>query len=223
MKRNGNLVGIALASLITMNGTPVTAADQVESSDERQPQVTERQGENAVQVAARQKLVDALKSMKNNPEAIEFHSAMCYKMAMPPAAFDHSCPTCGHVSALQYHGLAGRMAREMSGIRRSLPNLAVQITVDETALCEKCSKGRQPELVFTTQCGNCPASFTWKISTDAELEKLEYLFINFPATEINLGPGRFELKNPAKVREIVEYVSGCMFCPSCIEKLQLKY
>ncbi len=223
MKKNGNLIGVALASLISINGSPATAADQLPAGDNPQAQSSDKPGGVEASVAAKQQLIDALKSMKNNPESIDFNSAMCYKMSLPPAVFEHSCPGCGHVTAHQYNGFAGRTAREMSSIRRSLPNLPVKITVDESSLCEKCSKSPQPELVFTTQCGNCPTSFTWKITSGEELEKLDFLFLNYPTNEINLGAGKFQLKDAAKVREIVEFVSGCMFCPACLEKMQLKY
>ncbi|OGK11198.1 MAG: hypothetical protein A2W80_06805 [Candidatus Riflebacteria bacterium GWC2_50_8] len=224
MKKTSKLAGVAMATLMAVSNSPVIAGEQAScaSCDE-----TASSGE-AVGVAgdralARQKLIDALKSMKNEPEKIEFHSAMCYKMAMPPATVDYTCPGCGNNTTHSYNSTAGEMVRQMASVRRALPNLPVKIALDETALCSKCRKGTQDELVFTSECGKCSASFTWKISNSNDLDQLGWLFLDYPVTVINDGPGRGPLKNPDKVKAMVEFVSGCTFCPKCIEELQLSY
>lgn len=223
MKKNEKIISLAMAAMLAMNSNQAISEETSDSSfDEAQSATATNTG--AINSALdRQKLVDALKSMKNKPEEINFHSAMCYKMAMPPAVYEYTCPDCGQISTHKYQSIAGRLSRQIASVRRSLPNLPVKISVNETALCQKCSKTGQPELAFTTNCGNCAATFTWKITSDKELAKLDWLFLDYPVKSISSGPGRGKTIDPDKVREMVEFVSGCFFCPECIEKLQLNY
>jgi len=225
MKKSSKIAGIAMATLMTVSNSPVIAEETTgcaacSETSSNNGETTSVAGDRSL---ARQKLIDALKSMKNQPEQIEFHSAMCYKMAFPPATIDYTCPACGENTVHQYNSMAGAMVRRISTVRRALPNLPVKITLDETALCSKCSKTERAELVFTTECGKCGTSFSWKTSEGNDLDKLGWLFLEYPVKSIDDGPGRGPLKNPDKVRAMVEFVSGCTFCPKCIEELQLNY
>lgn len=224
MKKTSKLAGVAMATLMTVSNCPVIAGEQAScASCDETASSGEAVGVTGDRALARQKLIDALKSMKNEPEKIEFHSAMCYKMAMPPATVDYTCPGCGNNTTHSYNSPAGEMVRQIASVRRALPNLPVKIALDETALCSKCRKSTQDELVFTSECGKCSASFTWKINNSSDLDRLGWLFLDYPVTVINDGPGRGPLKNPDKVKVMVEFVSSCTFCPKCIEELQLNY
>ncbi|KAF1080634.1 MAG: hypothetical protein GQF41_3044 [Candidatus Rifleibacterium amylolyticum] len=225
MKRSSKIAGIAMATLMTVSNSPAIAEENTGCAA-----CSESSGNNGETASvasdrslARQKLIDALKSMKNQPEQIEFHSAMCYKMAMPPATVDYTCPGCGANTIHEYNSPAGEMVRQIASVRRALPNLPVKITLDETALCSKCSKSERARLAFTSECGKCGTSFTWEIKDSNDLDKLGWLFLDYPVKSIDDGPGRGPLNNPDKVRAMVEFVSSCTFCPKCIKELQLNY
>ena len=226
MKSRKEMASLAVAALLAVRSNQVVAETRGDcgfcENDAQSPT-----SENAKDVTnkdlARQKLVDSLKSMKSNPEGIEFHSAMCYKMALAPDTVEYSCPDCGSKSIHQYHSTAGKLSRQIASVRRSLPNLPVKISVNETALCQKCSKASDAELIFTSECGKCQASFSWKISSDEELDKLDWLFLDYPVKTLDIGPGRGKTIDPDRVKAMVEFVSGCTFCPKCIAELQLNY
>ncbi len=222
MKNLKKLTGIAAATAIALTATPVVAENACAGCDGHKNDCS-AQPTDSQRTLARQQLIDALKSMKKDPEKIEFHSAMCYKMALSPDTCDYSCPSCGKITTYQYHSLGGKLARQIATVRRSLDNLAVKIDVDESSLCQKCQKGNKPELVFTTACGNCNASFTWKIVDDEQLDKLEWLFLKYPVSSLDIGPGVGPTTDPQRVKSMVEFVSGCTFCPDCIKKLDLDY
>ncbi len=224
MNNHKKLAGLAVAAIVAMTNNQVVAegTGDCSSCDVNQQSATGQTSVNTPENAlARQQLIDALKSMKNNPEAIEFHSAMCYKMAMPPDTFEYSCPDCGTKTTHGYFSISGQMAREIAGIKRSLPNLPTRITVSETSLCQKCGKGATPELNFNTDCGNCKTSFSWKITNSEDLSKIHWLFIKYPVTSLDIGPGKGNSADPERVKEMVRFVSGCVFCPACLDKLQL--
>lgn len=228
MNNHKKFAGLAVAAIVAMTNNQVAAggtggcgscdADQASGTSQSSAPTSDK-------TLARQQLIDALKSMKNNPEAIEFHSAMCYRMAIPPETFEYSCPDCGAKTKHPYSGTGGRMARETASINRSLAgslaSLPAIITVNTTSLCEKCGKGASPELIFNTECGNCKTSFPWKISTSEDLDKLHWLFIKYPVKSLDLGPGGSNSTDPERVKEMVKFVSGCVFCPECLDKLQL--
>ncbi|HNX75965.1 MAG TPA: hypothetical protein PLM07_17805 [Candidatus Rifleibacterium sp.] len=218
MNKKALLLAAALASSPTINAQTIPSPEPEPAKDENC--VASATNDRAL---ARQKLIDALKSMKNNPEEIEFHSAMCYKMALPPNTFDYSCPGCGAVTTHQYYSAAGKMSRQIASVRRSLPNLPVEISVNETSLCQHCSKGSEPALVFTSKCGKCQAIFSWKTADDKDLKKLDWLFLDYQSKSINLGPGKGSKKDPEQVKEMVRFVAGCTFCPACVKDLQLDY
>ena len=231
MKKNKTITGIAVAALMVLTGNQGIAESVGECNFSGVDSQSGNTGHDSGTVEsattdralARQKLLDALKSMKNSPEEIEFHSAMCYKMALAPATFDYSCPGCGAVTMHQYHSAAGKLARQIASVRRSLPNLPVEITVNETSLCQHCGKGSEPALAFTSKCGECQTVFTWKIVSDEDLDKLGWLFLDYPFKSLDIGPGKGSSKDPDRVREMVKFVSGCTFCPACVKKLQLDY
>lgn len=170
---------------------------------------------------ARQKLIDALREMKNKPEAVEFHSAMCYRMAMPPDTIDYSCPTCGKASVYQYQQFPGKVSRQIASIRRSLAELPTSISLDESAMCRNCSKEQPPALRFTSECGRCQKKFNWEIVADKDLHKLDWLFLKFPVKSLDIGAGAGHGSNPELVRDIVDFVSGCIFCSDCRLQLEL--
>ncbi|MBU1108754.1 MAG: hypothetical protein KKB51_18910 [Candidatus Riflebacteria bacterium] len=226
MKNKTKLASLAMAALLAMGSNQAVAENQTDCEscgDDALPGATETAPGVPNKALARQKLVDALKSMKNNPEEIQFHSAMCYKMSMPPATFEYSCPDCGTKTSHEYQSTAGKLARQIVTIRRSLPNLPVKISVNETSLCQKCSKSKNAELTFTSECGKCQTIFSWKIGDYSEIEKLGWLFLNYPVKSLDSGAGRGELTDPPRVRAMVEFVSSCTFCPKCIAELQLNY
>lgn len=225
MKKSSKIAGIAMATLMSISNNPAIAEEAADCAGCSDPtgNIGETTSVSGDRSFARQKLIDALKSMKNQPEQIEFHSAMCYKMAMPPATVDYTCPGCGAETVHEYNSPAGEMVRQIASVRRALPNLPVKITLDETALCSKCSKSDRAKLVFTSECGKCGSSFTWEIRDSNDLDKLGWLFLDYPVKSINEGPGCGPITNPDKVRAMVEFVSGCTFCPKCIEELQLNY
>lgn len=222
MKNLKKLTGLAAATAIALSASPAKAetgcATCPDCDNEQTAQPTESQ-----RTLARQQLIEALRAMKNEPEKIEFHSAMCYKMAISPDTCEYPCPGCGAKTTWQFHSMGGKLSRQISTIRRSIPNLPVKVDVDETSLCQKCSKSKEPELVFKTACGNCNASFTWKIADDDEMAKLEWLFLKYPITSLDIGPGRGPTTDIERVKNMVEFVSGCSFCPECIKKLKLNY
>lgn len=228
MNNHKKFAGLAVAAIVAMTNNQVVAEGTGDcgSCDVKQQSATGQTSVNTPENAlARQQLIDALKSMKNNPEAIEFHSAMCYKMAMPPDTFEYSCPDCGTKTTHGYFSISGQMAREIASINRSLASslasLPAIITVNTISLCEKCGKGAPPELIFNTECGNCKTSFPWKISNSEDLNKLNWLFIKYPVKSLDLGPGGSNSTYPERVKEMVKFVSGCVFCPACLDKLQL--
>ena len=214
-----------MATLMAVSTNPTMASEPpgCASCDETAGKNGATVGVAGDRTMARQKLIDALKSMKNQPEQIEFHSAMCYKMAIPPATVDYTCPSCGENTVHEYNSPAGEMVRQIASVRRALPNLPVKIALDETSLCSKCSKDKRAKLAFTSECGKCGSSFTWEINNSNDLDKLGWLFLDYPVKTINDGPGRGPLKNPDKVKAMVEFVSSCTFCPKCIKELQLNY
>lgn len=226
MKNDKKFASIAVATLLAMTNNPAIAENKsvndICGSDNQSAssKVSSGISDNSL---ARQKLVDALINMKNKPEEIEFHSAMCYKMAMPPDTFEYSCHECGQATTHQYQSPAGQLSRQIASVRRSLPNLPAKISVNSTSLCQRCGKGAAAELVFTTECGECKTSFTWKIASNDNLYKLEWLFLEYPFKSLDVGPGKDGNLEPERVKEMVEFVSGCIFCPKCINKLQLNY
>jgi len=225
MKKTSKLAGIAMATMMTVSQSPAIAEENTgcAACSEAPGNDSEPATASSDRSLARQKLIDALKSMKNQPEQIEFHSAMCYKMAMPPATVDYTCPGCGASTVHEYNSTSGEMVRQIASVRRALPNLPVKITLDETSLCSKCGKSDRARLAFTSECGKCGASFSWEINSSNDLDKLGWLFLDYPVKTINEGPGYGPVNNPEKVRAMVEFVSGCSFCPKCIKELQLNY
>lgn len=220
--KNRKIASLAVATLLAMTSNHTLAGNENNSGFCPPPQAGGESNPGSTdKTIARQKLIDALKSMKSNPGAIEFHSAMCYKMALSPDTFEYSCVTCGAATVHQYHSPGGTLARQIAGIRRSLPNLPVKISVNETSLCQHCGKNGAPELVFTSECGKCQTSFTWKTATHEDIEKLNWLFLEYPVTSIDDGPGKGNSSDPERVKAMVEFVSGCTFCPACIKELQL--
>lgn len=230
MKNRNKIAGIALASLMAMTNQQTVAEEQTGAEIPLKPSPFGGKGEEildpsgrASSPVAKQKIIDGLRSMKRNPEKIEFHSAMCYKVSMDPDTFDYSCPKCGNASTHPYHSQAGRLAREVASVRRSLKNLPTKVEMDETSLCSKCAQDKKVALRFKVACSECSKQISWSISNAAELEKLDWLFLRFPITSVDSGAGYSELKNPAKVKEMVEFISSHLFCPQCIEKLDLAY
>ncbi|MEW6711247.1 MAG: hypothetical protein AB1403_15575 [Candidatus Riflebacteria bacterium] len=224
MNKSLKIAGIALAAALTMNQSHAGAETEGGCVvSDNQPIPLDQEGIGQQNEVSRQKLIDALKAMKNKPESIKFHSAMCYKMALGPDIFEYSCPECGKTTSHKYRSQAGAMARQITSIRRSFANLPAKITIDEKSLCNSCGKGGEAELIFFTECGSCSKSFSWKIQEGTDLEKLEWLFLKYPITELDIGPGRGPQTDPEMVKKMVEFVSGCMFCPECIKKLELNY
>lgn len=230
MKKNQKIAGIALASLLTMSGNQAGADSQVGAAasdrfarENDLNRTIELPGSRTNSPIAKQQLIDALKSMKSNPETIEFHSAMCYKVSMDPETVDYSCPGCGKQTTHPYHSNAGQLSREVASIKRSLKNLPAAVSMDETSLCSHCRKTTETGLYFTTQCGECKTEFNWKITNGEDLAKMDWLFLKYPITAVDDGPGRGPLKDPDKVRKMVEFVSEKLFCPACIKKHNLNY
>ncbi|MFZ5951461.1 MAG: hypothetical protein ACOYXC_12200 [Candidatus Rifleibacteriota bacterium] len=224
MKKSLKIAGIALAAMTTMNQTQVKAETEGECIVEDTKPIQLDDGITLPgKELSQQKLIDALKAMKNQPDSIKFHSAMCYKMALGPDTFEYSCPDCGKITSHKYHSPGGAMARQITSIRRSFANLPAKITIDEKSLCHFCGKDAEAKLCFFTECGSCSKNFSWKITETEDLEKLEWLFLKYPLAELDIGPGRGPETDPQRVKKMVEFVSGCMFCPECIKKLELNY
>ena len=72
--------------------------------------------------------------------------AMCYEMAMPqPERFEYVCKKCGTHTV--YPENTNQMANELARRRdeaASLRALGLDITLDESVLCQKCSVGKEP-------------------------------------------------------------------------------
>ncbi|MFZ5950125.1 MAG: hypothetical protein ACOYXC_05450 [Candidatus Rifleibacteriota bacterium] len=230
VNRKNKAAQIALATIVSLAGSNADGLAETEGGC-IQPDTQSIGNANDINplpilkttAVARQKLIDALREMKNNPEAIEFHSAMCYRMAMPPETIEYSCPDCGKASVYSYNGFPGRVSRQIASIRRSLANLPVKITLNETLMCQHCSPDGEKSLKFVTECGKCHKAFSWQINAENDLDKLGWLFLNYPIESIDMGPGKGFGKKPELIKEMVQFVSGCLFCPECIKLINLEY
>lgn len=229
MKQRNKAAQIALATIVALAGS--NADGRAETAGGCIQPDTQSHGNaddiNSLPIlkttaVARQKLIDALREMKNNPEAIEFHSAMCYRMAMPPETIEYSCPDCGKTSVYSYHGFPGKVSRQIASVRRSLANLPINIALNETLMCQHCSPDGEKALKFTTECGKCHKSFNWQINAETDLDKLGWLFLNYPIKSIDIGPGKDFGSKPELVKEMVQFVSNCLFCTECRKIMNLE-
>jgi ribosomal protein L44E len=222
MDKKKKLAGLALALLMTNN-----SSDEAVARNFNQPPILDDTSVSATSdrvidnKVAKEKLIKALKDMKRNPESVKFHSAMCYKVSRPPKTFDYTCPDCGTVTTHKYRSKAGNMARETASIRRSLSRLPTKVSMSEKSLCSKCKQDEKIKLDFSTSCCECGKNFVWDVDNNMDLAKMDYLFLNFPVTDVDNGLSRGPQINPKKTKEIVEYVSQRLFCPDCIKKLDL--
>lgn len=91
-------------------------------------------------------------------------SAMCYDVAMPPDRVDYLCPKCGARTVFtDYHKgyilelSAGRREVKPLNARLAAVGAQIRISLDETTLCSRCSKGKTgyyAVLVTTDRKGN---------------------------------------------------------------------
>ncbi|MBP7634768.1 hypothetical protein KBA41_11425 [Candidatus Ozemobacteraceae bacterium] len=169
----------------------------------------------------RKALIESLRALRREPEKVEFHSAMCYKIARPPESVPYTCNVCGAVTEHSWAGV-GQIVERLPYLERSLTELPVRITYDASSLCSKCSNGRLPAIEMTTECGECGKAFRWTVSTPEEEEGLRLLFLRHPITSFDAGPGKWpDGPNPERVREIQKYISSHMFCEDCRPSLGL--
>lgn len=99
--------------------------------------------QNAQQIKAR---LDQLEKAERY-EVVQ--SAMCYDVAMPPNRVDYLCPKCG--ARTVYSDFHKNYILELTAARREVQPLntrlavvgaQIRISLDETALCSRCSKGK---------------------------------------------------------------------------------
>lgn len=169
----------------------------------------------------RKALIESLRALRREPEKVEFHSAMCYKVARPPESVPYTCNVCGAVTEHPWVGV-GHVVQGLPYLERSLAELPVRITCDPLALCSKCGSGRSPGIVMTTECGECRKPFRWTVTTPEDEGRLRLLFLRHPITSFDAGPGKWmDGSNPERVKEIAEYISSHMFCEDCRSMLGL--
>lgn len=170
----------------------------------------------------RKALIESLRALRREPEKVEFHSAMCYKIARPPESVSYTCKVCGTVTEHPWAGV-GQIVEGLPYLERSLSELPVRITFDASSLCSTCGNGRPPGIEMTTECGECGKAFRWTVSTREEEDRLRLLFLRHPITSFDAGPGKWkDGPDPDRVKEIAEYISSHMFCETCCPILGLK-
>lgn len=170
----------------------------------------------------RKALVESLQALQREPDKVEFHSAMCYDMSMPPASVPHTCETCGTVTELPYVG-PGELSGWLPYLKRSLQELPVKVTLDASPLCSKCGGGKPYGIDMTTECGECGKAFSWNVSASEDKDRLKLLFIAHPVQSFDAGQKGlgFDGTDAKRVIENVEYIASRLFCESCRTKLGL--
>ncbi len=218
MNKKALLLAAALAGSNSVNAQ--TAGLPEPAKDEKS--IASESAENCMNNAIlKTTIIESLQAIRKDPATVQFHSAMCYEMSMPPADTTFTCPDCGAVTQYLRQSFQGQVADQMPSLNRSLKNAAVKISVDSSDFCNNCSKNsdKEPELRFITHCLDCDQTFPWKITKIDEIDQLGLLFVSFPLTSVDMGQKGSQLIEPEK---LAEYLANRFLCPVCCEKHGLK-
>ncbi|HOT29425.1 MAG TPA: hypothetical protein PLU72_14690 [Candidatus Ozemobacteraceae bacterium] len=220
MKRIRRLVAAMLMGMLPAGGQAQEGALPPGESSEAKPDAGGAPAWKA-DPEKRKALIESLRALRREPEKVEFHSAMCYKIARPPESVSYTCNICGAATEHPWAGV-GQIVQGLPYLERSLSELPVRITYDASPLCSTCGKGRTPGIEMTTECGECGKAFRWTVSSPEEEDRLRLLFLRHPITSFDAGPGKWtDGPDPERVREIQKYISSHLFCEDCRSALGL--
>jgi ribosomal protein L37AE/L43A len=220
MKKKAFLIAAALAGA-SINANAQSGELPVEPLDQPEVKATTGKSGNKANEIERTKIIESLQQIRKDPTTVQFHSAMCYDMVMPPPDTTFTCPYCGNTAQYSTQSFAGKVADWMPSIDRTLALCKVKMEVDYSDFCPKCRKDEaQPRsLKFVSYCLDCGEKFGWSASGEKEIEQLSLLAQKFPIKEIDQGEKGSMKIEPEKLSQ---YISNRFLCPKCREKHGLK-
>ncbi len=220
MKRKALLIAAALAGA-AVNATAQSGDLSVEPLVEPESKTIKANVGKKANEIEKAKIIESLQEIRKDPTTVQFHSAMCYDMVMPPPDTTFACPYCGNTAQYPTRSFAGKVADWMPSIERTLALCKVKIEADYSDFCPKCRKDTaQPRsLKFVSYCLDCGEKFNWSASGEKEVEQLTLLALKFPIKEVDQGEKGSMKIEPEKLSR---YISDRFLCPKCREKHGLK-
>jgi hypothetical protein len=161
-------------------------------------------------------LIAALKQLNLSVDTIRVVAAMCYEPAFQSEDIDFHCTVCGRKAHYKRSSNEGLLVDKAAFIQRVFGSLPYKMKLDTSRFCSHCGKGAPKVLIMHIACFECGEDVSWKISTYRDIERLEWLRLKPPITELdgtilNIPGGGAGLAEG--VREGIAYIRDHIFCP----------
>lgn len=166
-------------------------------------------------------LIDSLRKMNSRPEEVKVICAMCYEMSLPSKEVDFQCDICGKNQIYLRQSDEGTLVEALPYIKRSLSMMPYKISIDATALCPVCGRGKGKALIMNVDCFNCGKEFSWEVKNREDVVNLRWLYLRPPMNEIDGTELELRGKGKEEIREGARYIYEYVFCPQCREEIKV--